>query len=191
MRKRTAGCLLAFTLAVSTCALGQQEFKREIDPSGVPVITIKGKKPAEKQPLASPIKEVEMSTPKRNRKAFKVYDLGGSDTAQSSDRPTVVVVGNPPPVYPNPGSYYNNGFGPGLYNGFGPAFYNGFVPGVQPVGSFRSVNFQTGIGFRPAFQNYYAPPINYSQPIINYRPTVPVRYTGGFFSGFRGCPGRY
>lgn len=204
MKSPIGKTLLACFLVTGLCFADSPNVKRSVGQDGVPVITIKGKK-AKKTTKASDTGStgptaVEMSQPERPRKAFKVYDLGEADNSSSTDKPTVVVIGNPPPISPNPGSYfYNNGWGFNPYfNGFGPGLYSGAGQGIGRYGFYqngfvRSVNFEAGVGFRQGFQNYFAQPINYSQPIINYRPAVPVRYTGGFrgFSGFRGCPGRF
>lgn len=185
--QKLTGYALATMLMTGLTLADSPQVSRQVGNDGVPVITIKGKQNSPTR-VRKPV-PVEMESP--SRPAFKVYDLETDDVDSSSEKPTVVVIGNPPPIAPNPGAYnygfYNNYFaapyGPGFfarpaYQGY---YRNGFV---------NSVNFEAGVGFRQGFQNYYAPPINYTQPIINYRQPVPVRYTGGF-RGFRGCPGRF
>ncbi|HIB68128.1 MAG TPA: hypothetical protein EYO33_24290 [Phycisphaerales bacterium] len=181
------------TLLLAGLALADSpQVNRQVGEDGVPVITIKGSKSSPRTKKPRPV-ELEISQP--SRPAFKVYDLGGAETEERAEEPTVVVIGNPPPIAPNPGAY-NNWFGNGFYNNFfatpyGPGFFP--TPGFQGYyrnGFVNSVNFEAGVGFRQGFQNYIAPPVNYTQPIINYRQPVPVRYTGGF-PGFRGCPGRF
>ena len=195
MNLRNLGKLSLTALLLTSLTLADNpKVSRQVGNDGVPVITIKGNKNSGER-VRKPI-PVKLESTEPSRPAFKVYDLEADDADSTSEKPTVVVIGNPPPIAPNPGAY-NNGFGYGFYNNYfstpyGPGFFA--APGYQSYyrnGFVNSVNFEAGVGYRQGFQNYYAPPINYTQPIINYRQPVPIRYTGGFRGGFRGCPGRF
>ncbi len=198
MRPRTLGAVLGGLLLSFTLASAETtEVDRSVGSDGVPVITIKGQKPApSSQVLRSP-QEIEPRA-----KAFRVYDLDGQEP-ETRDQPVVIVVGSPPPIAPNPdyGNYGYYGWGqpyrtpyrarprhhknrPAPYNGGG-----GYYAGVGSRGYYHNSGYGRTVG---QYLNYQSPPINYQSPPINYQ-SPPINYQfngyrgyGGFRGGFRG-----
>lgn len=154
------GLLLSF-LAGPAWAEGDK-VQRKVGADGVPVISIKGTKPA---PTAKPA-ETKREEPAKPQKEWKVYDLE-ADTPAEDSKPTVIVVSSPPPIAPNnSGSYgYGYGYGNNYYNnGYGT--YN---PGYGYFGSYGYP--YVGVG------GFYA---NYQNRSVNYCPRP------GGFNGYRG-----
>ena len=119
-----------------------QEFEREVGSDGVPVIKIRGDAPAAAN---NEVQEI----PREPRKAFRVYQMQGAAPAQAAQT-QVVVVGSPPPVYPNPAAFNGFGvgnqfFGPGNFSQGGFQSFNG--GGFRSNRGFRSTGFSTGRGF--------------------------------------------
>ena len=108
--------------------------ERKVGSDGVPVISIKGDKPAP----PTRVEEAEEVAPAR--KPFKVYELDREEEA-ADNKPTIVVVGNPPPIAPSAGYGYGYGYAPSPYysgyNGFyNSGFYNtGFYNTRDRIGT--------------------------------------------------------
>lgn len=143
--------------------------ERKVGSDGVPVISIKGDKPAP----PTRVEEAEEVAPAR--KPFKVYELDREEEA-ADNKPTIVVVGNPPPIAPSAGYGYGYGYAPSPYysgyNGFyNSGFYNtGFYnTGFYSRGAYTG-NRGRNCSVQRAPANYQNPPVNYQNPPANYRP---------------------
>lgn len=173
MRSKLAILLCGAVLSCSGSALADgPEIDRSVGNDGVPVIKIKGDKTAS----AGKPKVVEMEPEEvPEAKAFRVYDLDGR-SEESDSRPKVVVISNPPPVAPNPGSFFY-GYGYPPVGGFyGPGFYAG--PGFNAP--FRRFGFgyrhgRFALNYQNAPLNYQNPPLNYQNPPLNYQ-NPPLNY---------------
>jgi hypothetical protein len=148
--------------------------KRSVGPDGVPVLKIKGNKAVRVSLPAEEPSQIEAPS----EKAFRVYELDG-ESSESQQKPTVVLVGYPPPISPNPAAY---GYGWGYPNwGYPncdyPVYATPYGRGYYGPGH-RGQFYNGGVGV--GYQNYQNPPINYQNPPANYRPI------NSGFNGYRG-----
>lgn len=160
MKKSISALVVSAILATGAIA-EEPRMQRSVE-DGVPKLTIHSKAPA---PLRKAEPAQEKTAPE---KEFKVYDLGdsGPSTESVQEKPTIVVVGSPPPIAP--GAFnYGYGYGWGTFP-FGVGLFNGFGVGFQPTGPLFPV-----IPGPPPPVNYQNPPINYQPPVVNYQNRVP------------------
>lgn len=165
--KRSYNLLLALFIAISADAVVAEGNKvvREVGRDGVPVITIKGSK---SPPATERVQRTQTTEPKQ--KEWKVYELKGDTHASPNEeesKPTVIVVGSPPPIAPNYGNDYRYNYYHGYNYGY-PGYWYRPHPGYCTPYSTGTTRFPTSYQNRPL--NYQNPPLNYQNPPSNYRP---------------------